>query len=62
MRCWQFFEAASAGQSLHSEARAQRKDGSLFIGADTPLGPLYLGYGHAEDGNSSWYFFLGRPF
>ena len=30
MRCWQFFEAASAGQSLHSEARAQRRDGSLF--------------------------------
>jgi PAS domain S-box-containing protein len=30
LRCWQFFEAASAGQSLQSEARAQRSDGSFF--------------------------------
>ena len=30
LRCWQFFEAASAGQSLHSEARAQRRDGGIF--------------------------------
>lgn len=28
--CWQFFEAASAGQSLQSEAHARRKDGSFF--------------------------------
>jgi len=33
---------------------------SLFIGADTPLGPAYFGYGRASDGNSSWYLFLGR--
>jgi NTE family protein len=37
------------------------KSGSLFLGADTPIGPLYLGYGRAVDGNSSWYLFLGRP-
>lgn len=35
---------------------------SLFIGTDSPIGPLYLGYGHANDGNSSLYFYLGRPF
>lgn len=35
---------------------------SLFIGTDSPLGPLYLGYGRADDGNSSLYFYLGRPF
>lgn len=29
-RCWEFFEAASAGHSLESEAKAQRKDGTLF--------------------------------
>ena len=29
---------------------------------DSPIGPLYLGYGRADDGNSSLYFYLGRPF
>ena len=36
--------------------------GSLFFAADSPLGPMYLGYGRADGGNSSVYFFLGRPF
>ncbi len=30
LRCWAFFEAASAGHSLKSEAKARRKDGTLF--------------------------------
>jgi NTE family protein len=38
------------------------KSGSLFMAVDSPLGPVYLGYGHAEDGNSNLYFYLGRPF
>lgn len=38
------------------------RSASLFVAADTPLGPAYLGYGHAQDGNNNWYFFLGRPF
>jgi NTE family protein len=36
--------------------------GSLFLGLDTPLGPLYLAYGRAEGGNDSAYFFLGQTF
>lgn len=35
---------------------------SLFAAIDTPLGPAYLGYGLSKDRDSSWYFFLGRPF
>ncbi len=35
--------------------------GSLFLAADTPLGPAYLAYGRTWDGNSNVYFFLGRP-
>ncbi len=38
------------------------KSGSLFIGSDTPIGPAYLGYGRAADGNQSFYFLLGRAF
>jgi len=36
--------------------------GSLFLGADTFIGPVYLAYGHAEGGNSAYYIFLGRAF
>jgi len=35
--------------------------GSVFLAADTPLGPIYLGYGMGEDDNRTLYFFLGRP-
>ena len=34
---------------------------ALFIGSDSILGPVYFGYGKAEDGPDSFYFYLGRP-
>jgi NTE family protein len=34
---------------------------AAFFGVDSPLGPVYLGYGWAADGNRSAYFYLGRP-
>ena len=36
--------------------------GSVWIGTETVLGPLYLAYGRAEGGRDSLYFFMGRPF
>jgi len=33
--------------------------GSLFIGADTLLGPVYLGYGRADTGDDAFYLFVG---
>ncbi len=36
--------------------------GSVFVGYDTILGPLYLGIGNAEHGINSFYFYLGRVF
>lgn len=36
--------------------------GSAFIGADTPIGPLYFGYGHTDNGSGSVYLFLGPLF
>ncbi len=35
--------------------------GSLFLGADTFLGPLFGAYGHAEGGEDAIYLFLGKP-
>jgi NTE family protein len=36
--------------------------GSLFVGADTPLGPLYLAYGRNDSGEGSVYLYLGPLF
>jgi NTE family protein len=35
--------------------------GAVYLGGETPLGPLYLGYGYAKGGRSSLYLFLGLP-
>ena len=66
------FEGAYSGFSLEASQIGKPlvpgntedwlRSASIFIAADSPLGPLYFGYGHAEDGNSSFYFYLGRPF
>ena len=36
-------------------------NGSLFAGLDSWLGPLYLAGGFAENGDTSFYLFLGAP-
>jgi NTE family protein len=38
-----------------------RKAGSVFLGLDSIIGPLYLGWGKTAGGDSSFYLFLGRP-
>jgi NTE family protein len=35
---------------------------SAFIATDSPIGPVYLGYGRASDGNGSLYLFVGYPY
>jgi NTE family protein len=37
------------------------KSASIFFLLDSPIGPLYLAYGRARDGNSSLYLYLGEP-
>lgn len=34
--------------------------GSIFLGLDTFLGPVYFGYGQAEGNNHAVYFYLGK--
>lgn len=36
-------------------------NGSLFTGVDTFLGPIYLGAGFGEDGETNFYLFIGSP-
>lgn len=39
-----------------------RYSGSLFVGADSPLGPIYLALGYADSDDLAAYFYLGNPF
>jgi NTE family protein len=34
---------------------------SLYLGGETPLGPLYLGFGYGKGGHHSAYLFIGLP-
>ncbi len=43
-------------------SRDLRRSGSLFIGADTAFGPLYLALGRTREGRTAFYFYLGRTF
>lgn len=61
-----------AGASFEAgNAWADRKDlavddlvlaGSVFVGADTFLGPAFIGYGRAEGDRQAVFLFIGRPF
>lgn len=42
-------------QDLHTSA-------SIWIGADTFLGPIYLGYGVGDDGHSAAFLYIGQLF
>jgi NTE family protein len=39
-----------------------RKDASVFLGLDTPIGPVYLATGFEDGGGEAFYLFLGRTF
>jgi NTE family protein len=39
-----------------------RRAGSIYAGADTVVGPVYLGVGFAEGGRRSVYLIIGQRF
>jgi NTE family protein len=39
-----------------------RYSGSVFLGADTVVGPAYLGFGYAQGGRTSFYLVIGQRF
>lgn len=43
------------------EIRELKHAASIFLGADTALGPFYLAYGRGTGGATAVYLFLGRP-
>ena len=36
--------------------------GSIYLGVDSIIGPVFLGYGHSNEGNSSFYLSVGSGF
>lgn len=54
-----------AGNTWTSRRDINPKDlryaGSIFLGSDTGLGPLYVGLGYAPKAGTSLYVFIGRP-
>src|SRR5262245_9427845 len=36
--------------------------GSMLLGLDTPIGPVYLGYGRTENDDQSFYLYVGPQF
>ena len=34
---------------------------SIYLGGETPVGPVYLGYGRSDSGSSNVYLFIGTP-
>lgn len=55
-------EAGRVGNRVRTVDGASTVHGrALYLGADTPLGPVYVGYGRATGGRESLYLFLGQP-
>ena len=55
-------EAGNAWERTNQISMASLRTGmSLFLGADTGLGPVYLGLTYASRGTAGLYLFIGKP-
>lgn len=60
MRAGIALEAGRVGVRYTETARTGWQDSVLvYLGGPTPIGPLYLGYGHSTRGSSNAYLFIG---
>ncbi|MCM8596665.1 patatin-like phospholipase family protein [Accumulibacter sp.] len=66
MRIGVAIEAAKIGRPYtETELHGLINSAAIYLGGETPLGPVYLGYGHSTSGSnggySNFYLFLGTP-
>lgn len=62
MRVGISLEAARARQRYtETNASGTLNSVALYLGGETPLGPVFLGYGYAKDGLSSLFLYIGTP-
>ena len=50
------------GEGQHRNFHDLKKSGSIYVAADSFLGPLYLAYASSVDGQDSFYLYLGESF
>ena len=51
--------ATSISASTARTARGVLTGGSLFLGVDSKLGPIYVAYGQSQGGHSAMYLYIG---
>lgn len=57
------FEAARIDKAFENDSFDQNAyGGSVFLGANTPLGPGYLAVGHGDGGRTAAYLYFGKLF
>ncbi|MBN2299541.1 MAG: hypothetical protein JXM72_13145, partial [Deltaproteobacteria bacterium] len=56
--------SCEAGNILTDEIRIHRKDliyaGSIFVAAESIIGPIYFGAGHTDQGDNAVYLYVGK--
>lgn len=62
MRLGATMEAARAdGRQTETNRQGWLSANAVYLGGETPLGVVYLGWGHARNAASHWYLFIGTP-
>ena len=49
------------GRYTESELNGWQNSLAIYAGGETPLGPVYAGYGYSPNGMSQVYLFIGTP-
>ena len=56
------YEIADMPHTVALNDRSSFQSGTAYLAADTPLGVAYFGVGHANQGTTTVYLYLGKPF
>jgi NTE family protein len=56
------YEIADMPQTVPLNNRSSYQSVTAYLAADTPLGVAYFGVGHANQGTTAVYLYLGKPF
>jgi NTE family protein len=56
------FESGRIGASVTGANRASARYGTaIYFAFDSPIGPVYIAYGHGDGRNQAVYFYVGQP-
>ncbi len=62
MRAGVSLETGKVGKPYtETQIRGRTNSAAIYLGGETPLGPVYLGYGYNDSGAKNVYLFLGTP-